>query len=215
MIVSRNEIESLALKAARGAGLSWGLAEEASIAAGWLAEHALPWADTLVGVLAQAHGTSAPQVVGPRIAPSHPGTRLCPIRTGALLSDLGPPASDMDVRDLLAPLWLVPFLASWAGPDRGVRLGWGAARLLVGQGDVTGANVAPAGALSTTFAENVTIALQPIDRSRQVLPRRERSGYVAPDDAWRVLQEFEHRSYVPTTAQSRLAGAGAGLLDND
>ena len=30
MIVSLNEIESLALKSARGAGMSWGLAEEAA-----------------------------------------------------------------------------------------------------------------------------------------------------------------------------------------
>ena len=34
MIVSRNEIEGLALKAARGAGMSWGLAEEASVCGG-------------------------------------------------------------------------------------------------------------------------------------------------------------------------------------
>jgi hypothetical protein len=215
MIVSRNEIESLALKAARGAGMSWGLAEEASVAAGWLAEHALPWAETLVGVFAEAHTTSPPQVVGPRIAPSHPGTRLCPIRTGALLSDLGPPASAMDVRDLLAPLWLLPFLASWAAPDRTVRLGWGEARLLVAQADVAGTDAAPARALAAAFAERVTIELQPTDRLGQSPPRRARSGYVAPDDAWRALHELEQRSYVPASAHSRIAGAGAGLLDND
>src|SRR4029078_635119 len=62
MIVSRNEIESLALKAARGAGMSWGLAEEASVGAGWLADSALPWAGTLTALPAQVHTTSAPQV---------------------------------------------------------------------------------------------------------------------------------------------------------
>ena len=128
MIVSRNEIESLALKAARGAGMSWGLAEEASVAAGWLAARDLPWADTLVDVLAQAHTTSTPQIVGHVIAPSRPGTRLCPIMTGALLSDLGPPTSAMEVRDVLAPVWLAPFLARWTGLDRAasLRLGGGA-----------------------------------------------------------------------------------------
>jgi uncharacterized protein DUF3726 len=215
MIVSCNEIESLALKAARGAGMSWGLAEEASSAVGWLAEHALPWADTLIGVLRDAHKTSPPQIVEHVVAPSRLGKRLCPIMTGALLSDLGPPACAMEVRDLLAPLWLAPFLASWAGPARGVRLGWPEACLLVAQGNVAGADAAPAGALATTFAERVAIALEPIDRLGQLPRRRERSGYVAPDDAWRTLREFEHRSYVPASEQSRLAGAGAGLLDND
>ena len=215
MIVSRNEIESLALKAARGAGLSWGLAEEASVAAGWLAEHALPWADTLVGVLTEAHTTSPPQIVGQRIAPSRPGTRLCPIITGALLSDLGSPTSVLEVRDVLAPMWLAPFLAGWAGPDRGVRLDWRDVHFLIAPRGITGADAAPAAALAVAFADRVPIALEPIDPSRQLGPRRETSGYIAPDDAWRTLQAFEHRSYVPATAQSRMAGAGAGLLDND
>ena len=34
---SLNEIDSLCQKAARGAGLDWGLAEEAGFAAAWLA----------------------------------------------------------------------------------------------------------------------------------------------------------------------------------
>ena len=215
MIVSRNEIESLALKAARGAGMSWGLAEEASVAAGWLAQHALPWADTLAGVLAQAHTTSPPRIAGHRIVPSRPGTHLCPIITGALLSDLGPPASTMEVRDVLAPLWLAPFLASWAGPDCGARLSWGGAQLSVALSAVAGADTFRAAALAAPLADRVAIALEPIGRLAESRPHREPSGYAAPDSAWRALQELEHKSYVPASAQSRLAGAGAGLLDND
>jgi hypothetical protein len=215
MIVSRNEIESLALKAARGAGMSWGLAEEASVAAGWLAEHALPWADTLVGILAQTHTTSPPQIAGHRITPSRPGTRLCPILTGALLSDLGSPASVMEIRDVLAPVWLAPFLAGWAGPSRVVSLGWRDVHLLVAQSEIAGADAVLAAALAASFADSVAIALEPIDRSGQPRPRCAPSGYLAPDDAWGTLQVFEHRSYVPASARSRMAGAGAGLLDND
>jgi hypothetical protein len=214
MMVSRNEIETLALKAARGAGLCWGLAEEAAVAAGWLAEHELPWADTLVEVLAQAHTTSPSQIGGHVIVPSRPGKRLCPIMTGALLSDLGPPASPMQVRDVMAPLWLVPFLAWWAGPARRVRLGWGEAQLLVGPHGVSGADAVPP-TLAVAFAGCVAIAWEPMDRLAPFPPRRERSGYVAPEEAWRMLGEFEHRSYVPASAQSRISGAGAGLLDND
>jgi hypothetical protein len=215
MIVSRNEIESLALKAARGAGMSWGLAEEASVAAGWLAERAMPWADTLAGVLAQARTTSPPQIAGLAITPSRPGTRLCPIMTGALLSDLGPPTDAMEVRDLLAPLWLAPFLASWTGPNRAVRLAWEKVHLSVTQSGTPGASAVPTAALAAAFGDSVAIALERTDRTQQLRTRRGSSGYDVPDDAWRALQELEHKTYVPASAQSRIAGAGAGLLDND
>jgi len=215
MIVSRNEIESLALKAARGAGMSWGLAEEASVAAGWLAEHALPWAETLAEVLADAHSTSLPQIAGHVIMPSRPGTRLCPILTGALLSDLGPPALTTEVRDLLAPMWLAPFLASWASPNRAVRLAWGKVHLSVTPSGTPGAEAIPAAVLAAAFADSVAIALEQNDRLEQSPTRRGSSGYEVPDDAWSALQELEHRTYVPASAQSRIAGAGAGLLDND
>jgi hypothetical protein len=215
MIVSRNEIESLALKAARGAGMSWGLAEEAAVAAGWLAEQALPWAETLAGVLAQAHATSPPQIEGQRIVPARPGKRLCPILTGALLSDLGPPASAMEVRDVLAPLWLAPFLASWAGPDRAVHLAWGKAHLWITENGTTGADAIPTTVLAAAFADSVAIAFEQTRRPEQPRPHREPFGYDVADDVWRALEAFEHRTYVPASAQSRLVGAGAGLLDND
>ena len=39
--LSRNEVASLCMKAARGAGMSWGLAEEAGFAAAWLVQHGI------------------------------------------------------------------------------------------------------------------------------------------------------------------------------
>lgn len=36
-----------------------------------------------------------------------------------------------------------------------------------------------------------------------------------PDDIWQVLADFAAQTYVPATEASRLAGAGAGLTDND
>jgi len=41
MLCSLNEIEAQLRKAARGAGLSWGLAEEAGKAGRWLAMHGI------------------------------------------------------------------------------------------------------------------------------------------------------------------------------
>ena len=217
MIVSLNEIESLALKAARGAGMSWGLAEEAAAAAAWLAQQALPWAETLASVLREAHMASPPRIEGHAIVPSLGRGPICPIRAGALLSDLGPQAGVMEVQHVLAPLWLAPFVARWAGPDRGVRLAWREVSLLVAATGVAGADKAQQAALAAAAAaaDRVSITLEPIADAKTLPPRRERSGYLVPDDAWRALQALEHRTYVPASTQSRLAGAGAGLLDND
>ncbi len=215
MIVSLNEIESRALKAARGAGLSWGLAEEAAAAAGWLAQQGLPWAETLAVLLAGQHATSRPQIVADVIAPSRAGSQLCSIVSGALLSDLGPRASIMAVCDVLAPLWLGPFVARWAGADRVVRLGWPGVSLRVSPCGAIGADAASA-ALALTFAGRVEITLEPSASGQASSPpQRPRTGYATPDDTWHALQGFEQRTYVPASAQSRLAGAGAGLLDND
>ena len=62
--------------------------------------------------------------------------------TGALLSDLGPAAAAMEVRDVLAPVWLAPFLAGWVGIDRAASLRWGEVHLLVAENGVAGIHAA-------------------------------------------------------------------------
>lgn len=213
MIVSLNEIESLALKAARGAGMSWGLAEEAAVAASWFAARSLPWAETLADLLAQQLHTCQPRIDDDAIAPSRASSRLCPILTGALLSDLGVSVHPMEIRDLLAPLWLAPFLGRWTTPDRAVRLAWGEVSLSIEPNTHSGAISMQM--LAAPFASRVEIAFAPGAVTDHPLRERNRNGYPVPDDAWRALQSFEHRTYVPASAQSRLSGAGAGLLDND
>jgi uncharacterized protein DUF3726 len=215
MIVSLNEIESRALKAARGAGMSWGLAEEAAAAASWLAERSLPWAETLIGLLAQQPHTCPPRIDEDAIAPSRAGARLCPILTGALLSDLGPSPHAMEVHDVLTPLWLAPFLARWTTPARAVRLAWGEAPLSIGPNTLSNSGAISMEVLAVPFASRVEIALAPATAAAHPLCERNRDGYPVPDDAWSALQLLEHRTYVPASAHSRLSGAGAGLLDND
>ncbi len=213
MSMSRNEIESLALKAARGAGLSWGLAEEAAAAAGWLAAHGLPWAEELADVLDRTGATSPPRVEDGTVAPSRPGSALCPILTGAFLSDLGPAAVPTEICDLLAPAWIVPFVARVAGPDRPLSVAWVGGQLLVGGPDagVRGRVPAP----SAGVRHRVTIAAAPGEpRTGAPLPRRA-APYAVPEAALQRLLALEQRCYVPASMHSRLAGAGAGLLDND
>ena len=68
--LSRNEIESLCTKAARGAGMAWGLAEEAGYAAGWLTSRGLDGAGLLAGQLRSAQGKSW-QEICPVVVPGN------------------------------------------------------------------------------------------------------------------------------------------------
>lgn len=97
--LSHSELRSLITKAARGAGLAWGLAEEAGWAAEWLARRGFPAADWA------AHWLSSAVAGG-----------LTPVALGAALADdfakgpaAFPPQSLPDA--LLAPGYLLPFLA--------------------------------------------------------------------------------------------------------
>ncbi len=64
-----SELRSLVTKAARGAGLSWGLAEEAGWAAEWLARRGLPAAEwATVWLAARIEGAISPVEVGARLA---------------------------------------------------------------------------------------------------------------------------------------------------
>ena len=87
-VLSLGEAEALAREAARGAGLPWGLAEEAGRAARALCAADLPGLDALALRLL---------VGGP-----------CPIRAGCRASDAGEVPKVLDVA---VPLLLLPFLA--------------------------------------------------------------------------------------------------------
>ena len=59
------------------------------------------------------------------------------------------------------------------------------------------------------------MVLEPMSGAPTYRRRIAPSGYAVCEEIWRALQEFERKTYVPASAQSRIAGAGAGLLDND
>ena len=54
--LSIGELDSLVFKAYRGAGFSWGMAQEAGFAASWLARHGLPAASYFDILLRQIDG---------------------------------------------------------------------------------------------------------------------------------------------------------------
>lgn len=199
MIVSLNEVESIALKAARGAGYSWGMAEEAGQAARWLAERRQPWGAALVALFDDRRGG------------------VCPIALGTRLSDdaeavIGPQTTVLGT--IVEPLLLLPFLQP-AARSQGTPLVLSAETFSVRAGDREVAlQVRDAQALSGQRACALARATGPTPVTMHpLIPLR---GGVALDDRlWHRLQTFAARTYVPDSATSRLKGAGAGLVDTD
>ena len=216
MIVSLNEIESLSLKACRGAGMSWGLAEEAAQAARWLAGTGLAWDQSLARLLAQRHQISGPSLSGRDIRGANDGSPLCPIHAGAAISDLLEHGTSLTLHDILEPVWLLPFAHRRAKPGCSVVLDWpigtiriGAAALEIAEQGVSGL---AAGRLDWLRAE----LLSDDASAPGAVPVYRRSDErLADAAAWANLEAWAARTYVAASVQSRIAGAGAGLFDND
>lgn len=214
---SLNEVEGLAGRAARGAGLAWGMAEEVGKAARWIAACGLDWAPSLVTLLRDEVELAPPHLplAQPwRAAP--PAVALSPIATGSLLADLGEAAGEIELGPCAHPLWLLPFAAHAAAAiHAAVVVGWEDVSVTVWPygGDVAGDPAALKAALARRVSwvplQPGTVAVQPVE----TLGRAGRSR-VGPD-AWQALATIGARTYVPASAQSRSAGAGAGNIDND
>lgn len=215
---SLNEVEGLAAKAARGAGLAWGMAEETAKAARWLAACGLDWAPSLATLLA-THPRLATPVPRPSapLGPAITGQVLSPLATGAYLDDLGALAGDLKIPTMAHPLWLLPFAARTAAEiEAALVLGWAGITITVWPfgGDVAGDRAA----LYVPCTDGVSWThLQPgavAPVATTSLIRASRSPVATTD--WLALANLGARTYVPATAISRAKGAGAGAaVDND
>ncbi len=229
--LSRSEIESVCTKAARGAGMSWGLAEEAGYAAGWLASHGLDGAGVLARYLRGAQGKSW-QDICPVVEPgewrsSTLGQPLCPIALGATLSDhLGVNGALFDghglrVGEVTSPVLLLPFIAMAVEAINNticVRLEQDVVRV-----DASGTVI---GDVSTLQAVDCGVLVIAVDvdtakRDLSLLENRSDSALAASppmtpldSEALTFLYELSMRTTVPSSAASR-AGAGAVGSDND
>lgn len=231
---SLGETAALALKAARGAGLSWGLAEEASAAVIWLHSNGLPGISALCSYLGNPDGK--PRTDG-----------ACPILTGCALIDgaIPSPAKPGDTAEIgpvRAPLLLLPFvarleggttwlLASRPGHIASGRHANGASMHSAGihsasvdGAGIDGASIGGAGIdgaggdkwASHCLSGAAFCQLQRETR-RQIKPPPREVLRLADHFACCIerLGTFAHRTYAPATGQSRQSGAGAGLTDND
>ncbi len=212
---SLNEIEAMSKRAARGAGLAWGLAEEAAKGTRWLSAFSFPGTEMLAGLLALNDRLPAvdfsPSTLNGNW--SAPAGRMSPLIAGAAMSDCAVRMEQgqvIEMENVSFPLLVVPF-AGGAALRLGVpvSVSWEGAKLttdgqrLCVQGKREAILVSHAARLSCAAPAEMTGQSEPVMRAE------------VDESAWQELGEFAHRTYAPATESSRLLGAGAGLSDND
>lgn len=219
--VSLNEIEGIARKAARGAGMSWGLAEEAGKTARWLALHEIESLAPLIDMLDARDGATH-EALRPREDRAQDGAiiwraadgPLCPVAAGTALADLAyeltaPGAPALRLLDVLAPVLLLPFLArAAAASGHGFEIAVADRRVAV---DRHGP-IDPPGPLPPRANATVTPITGPIRAAPPIPAAR---GVDVDAAVWTRADAYARRTYVPASEDSRLSGAGAGLSDND
>ena len=212
MLVAIGEVQSTVLKAARGSYLSWGVAEEAGRAAAWLETRGLPAATAVAGLVEE--NDAIPMA---RLAPIDPFSqtikgegRLCPFLAGTAISDVDPKGT-IDLLSVAHPLLLVSFAAQ-IGEGQGTDLSvvWPGVEIVCGTNGLTVRGMRAD--LLKSYASKVSIgpSTQKAEPVKNRLLRAEVDNHV-----WATLEGYAHRTYVPASEASRLAGAGAGLTDND
>ena len=217
MLCSLNEIRALATGAARGAGLPWGVAEEAGRAARWLEARGLAGLSALDGALDRL---------------SAPDWRRCfPIPEGAVWQ-----GESGEIDGLLAGMTLadrahgpLPFAGGGALVLAGVRRPLLAVPFLAGVAGVRGARLAVSLGAGTPV---IGVGPQSVHRSCRALEGMALAGTVRieaggdsalPPDLPRLdggiavdsgvyvrLDRRAARTCVPESAGSRARGAGAG-----
>ncbi|MEK0165689.1 DUF3726 domain-containing protein [Phaeobacter sp. A36a-5a] len=213
---SLNEIEAMSKRAARGAGLSWGLAEEAAKGTRWLSSFGFPGTEMLADLLTMNDRIPSIDVspVSLRAEVWHaPARRMSPLIAGAALSDCAVRLLErgkITMENVNFPLLAVPFMGGAAlRLGRPVAAEWQGARLAT-----DGKRLCVQGSsetLHSLLAERMVFSA-PAEMTGQQEPVMRAS---VSNASWDQLGKFAHRTFAPATEESRLRGAGAGLSDND
>lgn len=217
--LSCNEAASLCLKAARGAGMSWGMAEEAGFAASWLVAHGLDGPSFLRAHLERADGKDWLDLC-PSIVPGDwrnaKGQTACPIILGATMCDYaqlpeGPVAgAQIMLGSLSAPILLVPFLCE-LGHQHGLNFTLSAISGSVCIGDDQ-ASLHAAAQLLDVAQLDLTLSVKAAPMLEPTPPSVPNAQTTATTIS--ALNLLAMRTTVPATDASR-AGAGSTLSDND
>lgn len=196
--LSQCEATAIVVKAARGYGLSWGLAEEA----GWALCQLVQFGDDPLSWFDRAFNDS---------------TENCPITIGATVMDHAPLSGSLAQNGgslglIRMPILLIPFLRKSAQ-----RIGHRlflceiTSGLRVDVSDDLGKHIEQ---LSSISAGHVTIEVGAhLSRDQPLKPKAYR--FQTSMDTLAQLDKLGSRTYVPETEASRMSGAGASTSDND
>ncbi|SEQ83132.1 Protein of unknown function [Loktanella sp. DSM 29012] len=221
--LSCNEAVSLCMKAARGAGMSWGMAEEAGFSAAWLVSHGVDGPSHLCAHLMQADGRDWADLC-PAITPGDwqnaRGRTNCPIILGATLCDFvelpeGLTAgSDMALGVVSTPILLLPFLFELARMKPVcITLTGSAGQISTDDKDACLQKMTQilgqgSDALTLSFIPAAVQTQTPFVAGLMV------AKATTTAETIQTLNTFAMRTVVPASDASR-AGAGSTLSDND
>lgn len=195
---SLGEIRALCVKAARGAGMDWGIAEEAGYAVQWLEAAGLNGVRALSQYLSRLHRNDTYNAED------------CPLHLGCMISDCQN-WTLVDGKECHEPVLLIPFISNVLEEET-LSLGWGDVTVKINRDGVRTDAVELLNSTPSTSKQSIHIKLD--DSPCRILNPRTRvsednASYVA------ILNALAHKVYAPATEASRLSGAGAGLNDND
>ncbi|MEZ5870454.1 MAG: DUF3726 domain-containing protein [Nitratireductor sp.] len=212
---SLNEIEATSKRAARGAGRSWGMAEEAGKAVRSLHETGLPGVKLLAALLHETDNLAETTLAPTRLTGvwQAGNNSLCPIATGATLCDIAAEIAagrEVTTGPVTWPLLVLPFARALAGMGAtAIRLRWADVSVdALRDGVLLNSDF---DALFAARAESLTCRrIETCARASAVQPLHN----VAADD-WERLNAFAFRTFAPESEASRRKGAGSSLPDND
>ena len=192
MNYSLNEYEALCKKAARGSGMHWGQSEEVGKAARCLGSYALDDGRLVLRAL---------ETFGPQNA-------LC---LGPALCDEGWDfKKSVCIKGVEVPALMLPFLHMLVlDQDVSLRMTWDRFDVIVSSEGLDCI-------LCDSLYEDgpVDLRISKISASQKD-KQCTQSRIDIPQDIIDRLSGLAHRTYAPSTVESRLTGAGAGLSDND
>lgn len=202
---SYNEISMTVKKAALGAGLEYGLAEDVGRAAHWLCARGHDGVAIAHAAIISAAGETACRYRSGVFAGAHAAT------AGPSALDLARTGFPVELENLDVPL----LLAGLAGAEAGMA----AIRFHLTLGDNDAIVISAGGpdrALDTLQpGADVCVSAEPLAQTGQSAAGQDSAGADVDETTWNRIEALAAKTYVPASDASRTRGAGAGLTDND
>ncbi len=224
---SLGEIDALAKKATRGAGYSWGIAEETGKAVRWLCAYGFSGAEALANhltITANQNQNFVPRLVSKNsesivFANKNSESNICALSCCALVNDLGhqlQSGKTISFDNVLFPLLALPAAGRIAEAYKiNVSFSYADKHIICGLDGISikDSSVEPvedtppllsgfalekiADVIFTGSDKNIQNTHFPSPKSREI-----------KKEVLDVLEKFAHETYAPATEESRLRGAG-------